>query len=147
MQTSYLNFKWQQWDSNPLRLWTKWLWIWMSLLSLKLQIWHLLWARSFLTFRQTVECGFTLKLIREMIITYSQMHRTDKNSQHSSIIWPVWLNGWVFVYELNDWGFESCYCQLSWEILFLIKSKPEIEAQYLILTTFTLYMLMIQPLS
>ena len=29
----------------------------------------------------------------EMIITYSQMHRTDKQSQHSSFIWPVWLNG------------------------------------------------------
>ena len=24
---------------------------------------------------------------------YNQMHRTDKYSQHSSIIWPVWLNG------------------------------------------------------
>ena len=35
------------------------------------------------------------------------MHRTDKYSQHSSIIWPVWLNGWVFVYELNGCGFES----------------------------------------
>ena len=35
------------------------------------------------------ECGFTLKLVRDMIITYSQMHRTDKHSQRSSIIWPV----------------------------------------------------------
>ena len=35
------------------------------------------------------------------------MHRTDKYSQHSSIIWPVWLNGWVFVYELSGCGFES----------------------------------------
>ena len=25
-------------------------------------------------------------------------HRTDKYSEHSSIIWPVWPNGWVFVY-------------------------------------------------
>ena len=31
--------------------------------------------------------------IRDMIITYSRMHRTDKYSQHSSIIWPAWLNG------------------------------------------------------
>ena len=30
---------------------------------------------------------------RDSIITYSQMHRTDKYSQHSSIIWPVWVNG------------------------------------------------------
>ena len=28
------------------------------------------------------------------------MHCTGKNSQHSSIVWPAWLNGWVFVYEL-----------------------------------------------
>ena len=27
------------------------------------------------------------------MITYSQMHRTDKYSQHSTIVWPVWLNG------------------------------------------------------
>ena len=37
------------------------------------------------------------------------MHREDKYSQHSSIIWPVWLNGQVFVYELSGCGFEfSC---------------------------------------
>ena len=36
----------------------------------KLQIWRLLWARSSLTFRQTIECGFTLKLVRDIIITY-----------------------------------------------------------------------------
>ena len=36
-----------------------------------------------------------------------QMHYTDKYSQHSSIICPVWLNGWVFVYELSGCGFES----------------------------------------
>ena len=48
------------------------------------------------------------------------MHRTDKYSQHSSIIWPVWLNGWVFVYELNDCGFESrcshLYVYLCWSL-------------------------------
>ena len=31
----------------------------------------------------------------------------DKYSQHSSIIWSVWLDGWVFVYELSGCGFES----------------------------------------
>ena len=28
------------------------------------------------------------------------MYHTDTYSQHSSIIRPVYLNGWVFVYEL-----------------------------------------------
>ena len=40
----------------------------------------------------TVECGFTLKLVRDMRITYNQMYRTGKYSQHSSIIWSRWPN-------------------------------------------------------
>ena len=40
-----------------------------------------------------LKCGFTLKRVGGTIKTYSQMHRTDKYSQHSSIIWPAWLNG------------------------------------------------------
>ena len=31
----------------------------------------------------TIECGFTLKRVRDMIITYSQMHCTYKYSQQS----------------------------------------------------------------
>ena len=57
----------------------------------------------------SIECGFTLERVRGMIRTYSQMHRTDKYSQHSSVIWQVWLNGWVFVYELSGCEFESSY--------------------------------------
>ena len=64
-------------------------------------------SKEFLDIQATVECGFTLKLVRDMIKTYNQMHRTDKYSQHSSIIWPVWLNGSVFVYELSGCWFES----------------------------------------
>ena len=52
--------------------------------------------------RESVECGFTWH-----DKTCSQMHRTDKYSQHTSVIWPVWLNGWVFVHELSGCGFES----------------------------------------
>ena len=47
------------------------------------------------------------KRVRDMTRTYSQMHRTDKYSEHSSIIWPVSPNGRVFVYELSGSGFES----------------------------------------
>ena len=49
---------------------------------------------------------FTLKRVRDMIRTSSQMHRTDRYSQHSSIIWPVELNRWVFVHELSGREFE-----------------------------------------
>ena len=86
---------------------------------LKLQIWHLLQARSSLTFRQTMECRFTLQLEHDMITTYSQMHHTDKYSQQSPIIWPVWLNGWVFIYKLSGCGFKSCCCHLNLESMFV----------------------------
>ena len=61
----------------------------------------------------TIECGFTLKRVRDMIRTYIQMHRTDKYPQHSWIIWPVSLNCWVFVYELSGCGFESSCSHLN----------------------------------
>ena len=50
-------------------------------------------SKEFLDIQATVECGFTLKRVRDMARTYSQMHRTDKYPEHSSIIWPVWPNG------------------------------------------------------
>ena len=67
------------------RLRTKWLWVRIPLLSLKLKIWCLLRAKSSLTFRQMIGCVFALTLLRDMIITHSQMHRTYKYSQHSSM--------------------------------------------------------------
>ena len=68
---------------------TNWLWVQILLLSLKLQTWRLLQGRSSLTFKQTVECGFTLKLVRDLIIKFKQMHHKHKKSQHSLIIWQV----------------------------------------------------------
>ena len=50
-------------------------------------------SKEFLEIHIAIECRFTLKLVLDMIRTYSQMHRTDKYSQHSAIIWPVRLNG------------------------------------------------------
>ena len=50
-------------------------------------------SKEFLDIQATIECGFTHKRVDDMIRTYSQMHPTDKYSQHSSILWPVWLNG------------------------------------------------------
>ena len=43
-------------------------------------------SKEFLDIQATIECGFTLKHVRDMTRTYSQMHRTDKYSEHSSII-------------------------------------------------------------
>ena len=44
-----------------------------------------------------------------MIIRYSHMQRTEKFSQQCSIIWPVLVNGWFFVYELSGCRFNP-YC-------------------------------------
>ena len=41
------------------------------------------------------------------------MHRTDKYSQHSSIILPVWLNSWVLVCELSGCGLRSSCSHLN----------------------------------
>ena len=50
-------------------------------------------SKEFLDIQETRECRFTLKRVRDLTRTYSQMHRTDKFSELSSIIWPVWPNG------------------------------------------------------
>ena len=52
----------------------------------------------------SLECGFTLKRVRDMKRTYSQMHRRDKYWQYSSIIKKIIR---VFVYVLSGYGFES----------------------------------------
>ena len=70
-------------------------------------------SQEFLDIQITIECGLTLKCVHDMIRTYSQMHDTDEYSKHSSIICSVWLNGWVFVYELSGCGFESSCSHLN----------------------------------
>ena len=70
-------------------------------------------SNELLDIQATRECRFTLIRVRDMIITYSQMYCTYKYWQHSSIIWPVLLNGRVLVYELSGCGLESRCCHLS----------------------------------
>ena len=70
-------------------------------------------SKESLDIQATIECGFALKCVHDMIRTYSQTHHTDKCSQHSSIIWPVWRNSWVFVYVPSGCGFESCCSHLN----------------------------------
>ena len=42
-----------------------------------------------------------------MIIRYSQIQRTDNFSKHNSVIFLVWPNNSVFIYELSGCGFDS----------------------------------------
>ena len=44
----------------------------------------------------------------------------QSNAQYRSIIWPVWLNGWVFIYELSGWGLSPVVVtQTFWVYFFL----------------------------
>ena len=43
-------------------------------------------SKEFLDIQAFIESGFNLKRVREIKIKYSQMHRTDMYSHHSSII-------------------------------------------------------------
>ena len=64
-------------------------------------------TKEVIDIQATIEGWLTPKRVRDMIRIYIQIHRIDKYSQHSSIILPVWLHGWVFVYELSGCGFDS----------------------------------------
>ena len=61
-----------------------------------------------------IKCRITLKCVYDLTRTYSQVQRTDKYSQDSTIIWPVWANGSMFVYELSGCGFECCCDHLNY---------------------------------
>ena len=54
------------------------------------------------------------------------MHHTNKYSRHSSILWSVWLNDGVFVYELSGCGFESSCRHLSHREVTFVKSKNDL---------------------
>ena len=57
-------------------------------------------SKEFLEIQATIECGFTLKGVRDMTKTYRHIHHTDMYSEHSSIIWPNWPN-WQVVLGPN----------------------------------------------
>ena len=69
-------------------------------------------SKEFLDIQMTIECGLALNHMRDIIRTYSQMHRTGKYSQHSSMICFVWLNDLVFIFELNACGLDFSYSHL-----------------------------------
>ena len=126
-QLLFLTFSTSLTKWSSVRLWTKWLWIRIPLVLLKIHIWCLLRAMSSLTFRQTIECGFTLKLVRDVIITYCQMHRTDKYSQHSSTNLAKWLQfnhlttlvKWLSVRLRTKWLWVQILLQLHFYLNFL----------------------------
>ena len=49
-------------------------------------------SEQFRDIQANIECGFIHKCGRDMTRTYSDMHRTDKYSQLTSIIWSICRN-------------------------------------------------------
>ena len=49
--------------------------------------------KEFLDIQAKTECRFTVKRVRDIIKTYSQLQRKGKYSQLSAINWSVWPNG------------------------------------------------------
>ena len=70
-------------------------------------------SKEFLHIHAAIECEFTLKWVRDIKRTCSQMYCTGKYSQVSSIIWSLWPNSWLFIYELSVCGSESSCSHLS----------------------------------
>ena len=118
-QAPYLKFKWQQRDSASLAKWlsvrlrTKWLWVRISLLSLKLQI----GARSFLTFRQTIQCRFTQKHCADKYSQYS-----SRRSFYSQKKWTyryIWSQSWVTA-EVDLGHLQHLRCSSLWQGLSVV---------------------------
>ena len=61
-------------------------------------------------------------------------------NEHSMILpnWPVWLNGWVFLYKLSGCGFESRCCLLKTSDMAPASSKKFFDIQATIERRFTL---------
>ena len=78
-------------------------WLWLSIKITKFQ--NFLFRINFLRIQNLLsDCNRTQiqnHLACKRTLNQISTHRTDKYSQHSSIIWPIWLNDWVFVYKLS----------------------------------------------
>ena len=88
------------------------------MLSLKRQISRLLRARISLTFRQTLEYGFAMKLVRDMIITSCSVKRKNVLKSFAKftekhLLWSVFFN------EVGGWKHETFRrshwrCKIRW---------------------------------
>ena len=63
--------------------------------------------------------NFSLLLHRFMVGTVC----TNFESQFSQEVWPVWLNGWVFVHDLNGCGFKSIYSHLNFKFCACLEQR------------------------
>ena len=97
-------------------------------------------SKEFLDIQATIECEFTLKTRTWHDKKHTvKCHRTDKYSQHSSIIWPAWLKWFeCFVYELSGCGFESSCSHFTFRFSRLLRARSSLTFRQTIECEFTL---------
>ena len=66
-------------------------------------------SKELLDIQATIECGFTLKRVRDIIRIYSQMHRTDKHSKQFSRL--ASLAKWLSVCLWTKWFWVQAQLQ------------------------------------
>ena len=104
-----------------IRLQTKWLWVRSSPVGItKTSDIAPVFSKEFLAIQATIEFGFTLKLVRDMIRTYSQIDDTTLNpeveysisfSKHGKKLCLSWhyngLNCYIFVNGVEIYNFKA----------------------------------------
>ena len=65
---------------------TKWLWVRVQLQSLKTSDFAPASSKEFLDIQATIECGFTLKRVRDIIRTYSQYNHMNVLANENELL-------------------------------------------------------------
>ena len=75
-------------------------------------------------------------LFHSEYLLYSCLNVKELFTRNRRDIWSLsnnngtgWLNGWVFVYELSGFGFESRYCHLHFFLVLLLYLSTKINKQ------------------
>ena len=93
-------------------------------------------CKEFLDFQATIYCGFTLKRVRDMTRTYSQIHRMDKYSEYNHL---ASLGKWLSVrLRAKRFWVRAQFPSLKLQILHLLESKEVLDYQPTIECEFTL---------
>ena len=70
-----------------------------------------IFSKEFHEIQATIECRFTLTRVRDMIRTYSQIHRTERN-ENTAQSYLVSLAKWLSVCLQTKWLWVQIQCYL-----------------------------------
>ena len=104
-----------------------------SILSYYFLLWTILWHSFIMDFEPSISIDIQTKTkSEEFLLTACSCHVRNVFQSHNHLVrkriikiypnWPVWLNGWVFVYKISGCGFKSSYSQNSFYLLLLCRA-------------------------